>query len=92
MTLLTKGTINPQDLGLADKSDAAFYTVGALPVLRFKLENEANFDKFIASAELRSKVKAEDAKIKEFSYKRYFFNKDKHPVAFAIGKKTDLPC
>lgn len=87
VTLLTKGTINPQDLGLADKSDAAFYTVGALPVLRFKLENEANFDKFIASAELRSKVKAEDAKIKEFSYKRYFFNKDKHPVAFAIGKK-----
>jgi hypothetical protein len=44
VTMLTKGTINPQDLGLADKLDAAFYTVGALPVLRFKLENEANFD------------------------------------------------
>lgn len=87
VTLLTKGAINPQQLGLSDKSDAAFYTVGALPVLRLKLENEANFDKFITSAELHSKVKAEDAKIKEFGYKRYFFNKDKHPVAFAIGKK-----
>ncbi len=81
VTMLTKGTINPQDLGLADKLDAAFYTVGALPVLRFKLENETNFDKFITAAETRTKAKADTAKLKEFSYKRYFFNKDKHPVA-----------
>lgn len=87
VTMLTKGTINPQDLGFSDKLDAAFYTVGALPVLRFKLENEANFDKLIAAAETRTKAKADTAKLKEFSYKRYFFNKDKHPVAFAIGKK-----
>jgi hypothetical protein len=87
VTMLTKGSINPQDLGLADKADAAFYTVGALPVLRFKLENEANFDKLIAAAETRTKAKSETAKLKEFSYKRYFFNKDKHPVAFAIAKK-----
>lgn len=87
VTMLTKGTINPQDLGLADKSDAAFYTVGALPVLRFKLENEANFDKLIVAAETRTKAKADTAKLKEFSYKRYFFKKDKHPVAFAIAKK-----
>ena len=87
VTMLTKGTINPQDLGFSDKLDAAFYTVGALPVLRFKLENEANFDKLIAAAENRTKAKADTAKLKEFTYKRYFFNKDKHPVAFAIGKK-----
>lgn len=87
VTMLTKGTINPQDLGFSDKLDAAFYTVGALPVLRFKLENEANFDKLITAAETRTKAKADTAKLKEFSYKRYFFNKDKHPVAFAIGKK-----
>lgn len=87
VTMLTKGTINPQDLGFSDKLDAAFYTVGALPVVRFKLENEANFDKLIAAAETRTKAKADTAKLKEFSYKRYFFNKDKHPVAFAIGKK-----
>lgn len=87
VTMLTKGAINPQDLGLADKVDAAFYTVGALPVLRFKLENEANFDKLITAAETRTKAKADVTKLKEFSYKRYFFNKDKHPVAFAIGKK-----
>ena len=87
VTMLTKGTINPQDLGLADKLDAAFYTVGALPVLRFKLENEANFDKFITAAETRTKAKADTAKLKEFSYKRYFFNQDKQPVAFAIAKK-----
>ncbi len=87
VTMLTKGTINPQDLGFSDKLDAAFYTVGALPVFRFKLENEANFDKLIAAAETRTKAKADTAKLKEFSYKRYFFNKDKHPVAFAIGKK-----
>ncbi|WP_320152641.1 hypothetical protein [uncultured Tolumonas sp.] len=87
VTMLTKGTINPQDLGFSDKLDAAFYTVGALPVLRFKLENEANFDKLIAAAENRTKAKADTAKLKEFTYKRYFFNKDKHPVAFAIAKK-----
>lgn len=87
VTMLTKGTINPQSFGFADKSDAAFYTVGALPVLRFKLENEANFDKLIAAAELRSKAKPETAKFKEFTYKRYFFNQGNQPVAFAIGKK-----
>lgn len=87
VTMLTKGALNPQDLGLADKSDAAFYTVGALPVLRFKLENEANFDKLITAAETRTKAKADAAKLKEFGYKRYFFNKDKHPVALAIAKK-----
>ena len=87
VTMLTKGTINPQDFGFADKSDAAFYTVGALPVLRIKLENEVNFDKLIAAAELRSKAQAETAKFKEFTYKRYFFNQGKQPVAFAIGKK-----
>jgi hypothetical protein len=87
VTMLTKGTVNPKEFGLADKADAAFYTVGALPVLRLKLENEANFDKLIAAAESRTKAKSDTAKLKEFSYKRYFFNKDKHPVAFAIGKK-----
>lgn len=87
VTMLTKGTINPQDFGFADKSDAAFYTVGALPVLRIKLENEVNFDKLIAAAELRSKAQAETAKFKEFTYKRYFFNQGKQPVAFAIGKR-----
>ena len=87
VTMLTNGTVNPQSFGFADKLDAAFYTVGAIPVLRFKLENEVNFDKLITAAELRTKAKAETAKIKEFSYKRYFFNQGKHPVAFAIGKK-----
>lgn len=87
VTMLTKGAINPQDLGFADKSDAAFYTVGALPVLRIKLENEVNFDKLITAAELRSKAQSETAKFKEFTYKRYFFNQGKQPVALAIGKK-----
>jgi hypothetical protein len=87
VTMLTKGNINPAEFGLADKADAAFYTVGALPVLRIKLDNETNFDKLIAAAETRTKAKSDTVKLKEFSYKRYFFNKDKHPVAFAIGKK-----
>lgn len=87
VTNLTKGAINPQAFGVADKLDAAFYTVGALPVLRFKLENEANFDKLISAAELRTKAKSDIAKIKDFTYKRYFFKQDPHPIAFAIGKK-----
>ena len=86
VTMLTKGTINPQDLGLADKLDAAFYTVGALPVLRFKLENEANFDKFITAAETRTKAKADTAKLKEFSYKHRYL----HKLAQNLSKFTKI--
>ena len=88
VSLFTKGNLTPNDLGIADKLDAAFYTVGALPVLRIKLGNDVNFDKFITAAELRTKAKSETATINDLNYKKYVISKDaKHPLALVLAKK-----
>lgn len=87
VTAVTKSDFKPDTIGLADKIDASIYTVGALPVFRFKINNEVNFDKFIQTAAEKTGAKAETAKFKELSYQRYWLAKDKHPTAIAIAKK-----
>lgn len=88
VTSFTKGNLTPDTLGVADKLDAAIYTVGALPVLRIKIGNEMNFDKFISAAELRTNVKAENGTFNNVTYKKYIFSKDeKHPAALVLAKK-----
>jgi hypothetical protein len=78
----------PEVLGLTDKLDSALYTVGALPVVRIKLGNEAAFDAFFSKAEGRFKLQAETGTLEGFSYKRYALNDDaKQPVYLAIGKR-----
>ena len=81
-------SFKPQMLGLSDAVDSAFYTVGALPVVRVALADQAAFDAFLAKAEERVKVKAEEAKLKDFTYKRYPLITDgEQPVYLAIGKR-----
>ncbi|MBP8039819.1 MAG: hypothetical protein KAY67_04670 [Aeromonadaceae bacterium] len=78
----------PETLGLSDKIDSALYTVGALPVIRIKLADEAAFDAFLAKAESRFQLKAAEGKLDSFSYKRYSLIDDaKQPVYLAIGKR-----
>ncbi len=78
----------PEVLGLTDKLDSALYTVGALPVVRIKLGNEAAFDAFFSKAEGRFKLQAETGTLEGFSYKRYALNDDaKQPIYLAIGKR-----
>ena len=85
---ITKNNLSPDVFGLADKTDVAFYSVGALPVLRMKLANEVNFDKFISQAETNTNAKSENGTFKDISYKRYVFDKnEKKPAALAVVKK-----
>ena len=72
-TALQQGAQAPAALGLGDKVDQAFYTVGALPVLRVKLADEAAFDRFIQAAEARFQAKGETAALDGVSYRRYPF-------------------
>lgn len=85
---ITKNNFSPDVFGLSDKTDMALYSVGALPVLRIKLSNEVNFDKFITQAEANTNAKSETATFKNISYKRYIFDKnEKKPAALALIKK-----
>ena len=58
LTTVMDKNFKPETLGLADKIDSAFYTVGALPVVRIKLANEVAFDAFLDKASERLKLKA----------------------------------
>ena len=88
LTTVMDKNFKPETLGLADKIDSAFYTVGALPVVRIKLANESAFDAFLAKAEERFKLKAVEGKLDGFSYQRYALSTDgKNPLYLAIGKR-----
>lgn len=88
LTAVTAPDFKPEVLGLTDKLDSAFYTVGALPVIRIKLGNEATFDAFLSKAEGRFKLQAEAGTLNQFNYKRYALNDDaKQPIYLAIGKR-----
>lgn len=86
--LLQDPKLTPQQLGLSDQIDSAFYTVGALPVLRIALGNEPAFDKLQQQAESRVKVKPETVKLKDQSYQRYPLLADaEEPVYLALAKR-----
>ena len=88
MNAVLSKEFKPQMLGLGETVDSAFYTVGALPVIRVALADKAAFDAFLAKAEERVKVKGEEVKLKEFSYKRYPLISDaEQPVYLAIGER-----
>ena len=88
-TALQRGEQAPAALGLGDKVDQAFYTVGALPVLRVKLADEAAFDRFIQAAETRFQAKGEQAQLDGVSYRRYPFATDgEFPLALVLAKQA----
>src|SRR5574344_1796817 len=88
LTTVMDKNFKPETLGLADKIDSAFYTGGALPVVRIKLANESAFDAFLAKAEERFKLKAVEVKLDGFSYQRYALSTDgKNPLYLVIGKR-----
>jgi hypothetical protein len=59
------------EIGLADPADVAFYTQGALPVLRLRLGDGAAFDAFVTHAAARFDAKGEAIERDGLSYQRY---------------------
>ncbi len=88
LAAVTAKDFSPAVLGLGEQIDSAFYTVGALPVLRLKLQDEAAFDTFLAKAASRFKLQPQTGTVDGFNYQRYALNQDeKQPVFLAIGKR-----
>ena len=88
LAAVTAKDFSPAVLGLGEQIDSAFYTVGALPVLRLKLQDEAAFDTFLAKAASRFKLQPQTGTVDGFNYQRYALNHDeKQPVFLAIGKR-----
>lgn len=86
--LLQDPKLTPQKLGVPEQIDSAFYTVGALPVLRIALGDEKVFDNLLQQAEARVKVKPETVKLKDQSYLRYPLLADaEEPVYLALAKR-----
>jgi len=59
------------EMGLADPTDMAFYTQGALPVLRLRVGDGPAFDAFVTRAAARFQAKGETVESDGISYQRF---------------------
>lgn len=75
-------------IGLETNADAAIYSVGPLPVMRFKLGNEQAFKDFIGRVEQRAGVSAVQAKLGELAYASYSLTEttDPKPVSLVVSQ------
>jgi len=73
-------------LGVGDKLDIIFYSVGTTPVMRIKLADTKAFNSFIKSAEATALVTPEQESQGEHSFKTYRFSplKNDHQDTFDI--------
>ena len=82
-----------EKIGIPEKLEGAFYTVGAIPVLRVKLSNAAAFSAFVAEAEKKASVTGEKESFKGADFLTYSFEKmgspQEHPLKLAVAQYQD---
>lgn len=61
--------------GVGDNVDSVFYTIGAIPVLRVKLEDPVAFNTFLDNAETAAKTTSQKESLGDINYRSYSFDR-----------------
>ncbi len=77
---------SPSALGINEQLDIAFYTNGALPVLRMALDGSTTMSDIIASVEKENNISATAGNIDGVEYREYSFDQVK-----VNGEQKDVP-
>ena len=64
-----------KNFGVGDNVDSVFYTIGAIPVFRVKLEDPAAFNTFLDKAETAAKTSSQKESMGNINYRSYSFDK-----------------